>query len=166
MLHAYLTAAAVSDWKTGKIPNMLTAAAVLAGCGYFTAAGMGPEAGKAAARSFAVLLCLFPLHLFRMTGAGDVKMLACMALFLDMEEWLQVTAAAAALAGFWSVYVMQRKGIAGKRMRYLFCYIQRFFQTGEREAYMTEETDTDALLRLGPFVWAGMTLFLMREGAG
>lgn len=93
-------------------------------------------------------------------------MLACMALFLDMEEWLQVTAAAAALAGFWSVYVMQRKGIAGKRMRYLFCYIQRFFQTGEREAYMTEETDTDALLRLGPFVWAGMTLFLMREGAG
>ena len=153
-------------WKTGKIPNMLTAVAILAGCGYFATAGMGLEAGKAAVRSFAVLLCLFPLHLFRMTGAGDVKMMVCMAFFLDMGEWIQVIAAAAVLAGFWSVHVMWRKGIAEKRMRYLLCYIQRFLQTGERKAYITEETDSDALLCLGPFVWAGMTLFLMREGAG
>ena len=85
ILHACLTAAAVSDWKTGKIPNMLVKTAVLAGFGYFLAAGRGAQAGPAAARGMMILLCPFPLHLFRMIGAGDIKMMACMAVFLDRE---------------------------------------------------------------------------------
>ena len=71
---------------------MLVKTAVLAGFGYFLAAGRGAQAGPAAARGMMILLCLFPLHLFRMIGAGDIKMMACMAVFLDREEWIQVMA--------------------------------------------------------------------------
>lgn len=166
MLHACLTAAAVSDWKTEKIPNALTVVSVLAGFGYLLAAGRGTEAGAAAVRGFAVLLFLFPFHLFRMMGAGDIKMMACMAVFLDREEWLQVMASAFVLAGVWSVLAMWKRDLARERLQYLFCYIQRFLRTGERTAYRTEETDSAALLCLGPFLWAGMTLFLMGEGTG
>lgn len=166
MLHACLTAAAVSDWRNGKIPNELTAAAAVAGCGYFLAAGMGAEAGAAAARGVTVLLCLFPLHMFRMIGAGDIKMMAGMAVFLNREEWFQVMAGAFALAGCWSVQAMFRRGVARERMQYLLFYVQRFLRTGERADYMTEGMNSAALLCLGPFLWAGMTLFLMGEGAG
>ena len=161
-----MTAGAVSDWKTGKIPNILVKTAVLAGFGYLIAMGRVAEAGTAAARGTLILLCLFPFHLFRMIGAGDIKMMACMAVFLDREEWLQVMAAAFVLAGCWSAYMMWRRGMAGERIQYLLFYVQRFIRTGERTAYRTEETDSAALLCLGPFLWAGMTLFLMREGAG
>lgn len=165
MLHACLTAAAVSDWKNGRIPNALTAAAAVAGCGYFLASGAGAEAGLAAVRGMTVLLCLFPLHLFRMIGAGDIKMMACMAFFLNRREWFEVMAGALALSGLWSAQAMVRKGVARERIQYMFFYVQRFLRTGERTAYRTEAMDSAALLCLGPFLWAGMTLFLMREGA-
>lgn len=93
-------------------------------------------------------------------------MMACMAVFLDREEWIQVMAAAFILAGCWSAYTMWRRGMARERLQYLLFYVQRFIRTGERTAYRTEETNSAALLCLGPFLWAGMTLFLMREGAG
>jgi prepilin peptidase CpaA len=166
MLHACLTAAAVSDWKTGKIPNVLTGITALTGCGYFLAAGIGLEAGGAAVRGTAILLCLFPLHLFRMIGAGDIKMMACMGFFLNVREWLQVMLGAFVLAGCWSVQEMWRKELAGKRIRYLLFYVHRFLRTGERIPYGTDGMDPSALLCLGPFLWAGLTIFLMGEGAG
>lgn len=145
---------------------MLVKAAVLAGFGYFLVAGRGAQAGPAAARGMMILLCLFPLHLFRMIGAGDIKMMACMAVFLDREEWIQVMAGALVMAGCWSACAMWRRGMIRERFQYLLFYVQRFIRTGERTAYRTEETDASALLCLGPFLWAGMTLFMIREGAG
>ena len=90
---------------------MLVKTAVLAGFGYFLAAGRGAQAGPAAARGMMILLCLFPLHLFRMIGAGDIKMMACMAVFLDREEWIQVMAGALVMAGCWSACAMWRRGM-------------------------------------------------------
>ena len=145
---------------------MLVKTVVLAGFGYFLAAGRGAQAGPAAARGMMILLCLFPLHLFRMIGAGDIKMMACMAVFLDKEEWIQVMAGALVMAGCWSACAMWRRGMVRERFQYLLFYVQRFIRTGERTAYRTEETDASALLCLGPFLWAGMTLFMIREGAG
>lgn len=145
---------------------MLVKTVVLAGFGYFLAAGRGAQAGPAAARGMMILLCLFPLHLFRMIGAGDIKMMACMAVFLDREEWIQVMAGALVMAGCWSACAMWRRGMVRERFQYLLFYVQRFIRTGERTAYRTEETDASALLCLGPFLWAGMTLFMIREGAG
>lgn len=145
---------------------MLVKAAVLAGFGYFLAAGRGAQAGPAAARGMMILLCLFPLHLFRMIGAGDIKMMACMAVFLDREEWIQVMAGALVMAGCWSFCAMWKRGMVRERFQYLLFYVQRFIRTGEKTAYRTEETDSSALLCLGPFLWAGMTLFMIREGAG
>ena len=101
-----------------------------------------------------------------MIGAGDIKMMACMAVFLDREEWIQVMAGALVMAGCWSACAMWRRGMVRERFQYLLFYVQRFIRTGERTAYRTEETDASALLCLGPFLWAGMTLFMIREGAG
>lgn len=40
------------------------------------------------------------------------------------------------------------------------------YKNRRKDSYRTEETDSSALLCLGPFLWAGMTLFMIREGAG
>ena len=114
---------------------MLVKTVVLAGFGYFLAAGRGAQAGPAAARGMMILLCLFPLHLFRMIGAGDIKMMACMAVFLDREEWIQVMAGALVMAGCWSACAMWRRGMVRERFQYLLFYVQRFIRTGERTAY-------------------------------
>ena len=113
---------------------MLVKTAVLAGFGYFLAAGRGAQAGPAAARRNDDSLCLFPLHLFRMIGAGDIKMMACMAVFLDREEWIQVMAGA---LGYGRLLVGLRdveKRMVRERFQYLLFYVQRFIRTGERTA--------------------------------
>ena len=143
---------------------MLVKAAVLAGFGYFLAAGRGAQAGPAAARGMMILLCLFPLHLFRMIGAGDIKMMACMAVFLDREEWIQVMAGALVMAGCWSFCAMWKEMVR-ERFQYLLFYVQRFIEPAKGQL----QDRRDGFVRpslLGPFLWAGMTLFMIREGAG
>lgn len=118
---------------------MLVKTAVLAGFGYFLGAGRGAQARAGGSQRNVILLCLFPLHLFRMIGAGDIKMMACMAVFLDREEWIQVMAGALVMAGCWSACAMWRRGMVRERFQYLLFYVQRFIRTGERTAYRTEE---------------------------
>lgn len=71
-------AAAAIDLRTGRIPNLLTAAVATAG---FTLAGLGLSghsmagALAGAALGFALML---PGHLLGGTGAGDVKLLAAL----------------------------------------------------------------------------------------
>lgn len=165
MLHAGLTAAAFCDWDRGKIPNRLTAAVALAGGGYrLIDCGIGSLL-EAVGRGSLLLALLFPLYLFRMMGAGDIKLVSAAGVFLSGDELLSLLAGTLLLAGAWSLWTMGREKIAGQRFRYLIFYIRGLFAGGGRIAYRTGTTDAKETIRMGPFLWAGMTLILM-GGAG
>jgi prepilin peptidase CpaA len=83
LLLAFVTVAAIVDWRTSRLPNALTfsglacalAASVLA-------QGIGLLDAVLGAASAFVLL--FPLWMMRVTGAGDVKLLAMVGAFLGV----------------------------------------------------------------------------------
>ena len=68
------------------------------------------------------------------------------------------------LAGIWSVYSMVRRKALKERFAWFFSYVQGLLETGMRTPYSSLEADSWEVLRIGPFLWAGMTAFFDERG--
>ncbi|AIY42958.1 Type IV prepilin peptidase TadV/CpaA [Collimonas arenae] len=88
VLFILLIVAAVSDFRTYKIPNWLTASGTIFGLAYSTVAPVSPQAGFLWAIE-GLLLGLFmmlPFYALRATGAGDVKLMAMVGAFIGVPH--------------------------------------------------------------------------------
>jgi prepilin peptidase CpaA len=101
-------AAAVTDWRTRRIPNVLTFGAAAVAVAFALATG-GPRGMLWSLAGFGVGLVIFlPLFALRALGAGDVKLLAAMGAWLgpSLVGWVAVYGAIAGgvLAVPWLVW--------------------------------------------------------------
>lgn len=87
-LFALLIIAAVSDWRSYRIPNWLTLSGVIFGLTYNALLPATPEHGLYWA-VLGMLVCFaitLPLYLMHTMGAGDVKLMAMVGAFLGASE--------------------------------------------------------------------------------
>lgn len=91
VLIALLVAAAVIDWRTRRIPNWLTLGGLLYGLAYNAVVPppLRGGLGWALAGAAVGLAVLLPLYVFRIIGAGDVKLMAMVGAFLGAGATLQ-----------------------------------------------------------------------------
>jgi prepilin peptidase CpaA len=106
----YLFWAAVSDMRTRRIPNALTASGLLLALTLKLPVGSGAlmEGLLGAALAFAVML---PLFAVRGVGGGDVKLLIMVGAFLGPNGFLVALAATALAGGVLSLAVVMRRGV-------------------------------------------------------
>lgn len=87
-LFALLLIAAVSDWRSYRIPNWLTLSGVMFGLAYN--AFLPATSGHGLSSAFlGMLLCFaitLPLYLMHAMGAGDVKLMAMVGAFLGASD--------------------------------------------------------------------------------
>ena len=83
-----LSAAAVIDYRTYRIPNWLTLTGTLIGLALSTATAARPLSGLlwALAGAATGLAMLLPLYAMRVLGAGDVKLMALVGAFIGLPE--------------------------------------------------------------------------------
>lgn len=169
----FLSGCALSDLKTGKIPNIL----VLLGVASFAISVFirGPSFGYGGWETGAVFILffarilftagvLFPLFLFRMMGAGDIKVMAVTAGYLGMERGFQIIFYGLAAAAAWSLIYMLRKRILLNRIRYFLNYMKNIFRTECILPYYCACAQDGAGLCLVPFLWCGYCLWLVVNG--
>lgn len=87
VLIALLAVAAVSDYRTFRIPNSLTGGGILFALGYNAAVAPFPHAPWwwAPAGMLLGFVVMLPMYAVRAMGAGDVKLMAMVGAFLGLD---------------------------------------------------------------------------------
>lgn len=71
------------------------------------------------------ILLLFPLFLFRMFGAGDIKLLSIIGLFLGPKQGLSIIIIAIIVGGIQAIVLLLKNRNLRERLRYLFHFLQK-----------------------------------------
>ena len=128
----------------------------LPGYGAALMMGIGETCGYLI-RIGSLLIGLFPLYLFRMIGAGDIKMAAVLFGAAGLRQGGRIFLCGLAAAGIWSLVLLIRRGIARQRLTYLVFYLYRFALGGSVEPYYLEARDgKEASFCLAPCLFLGV----------
>ncbi|MGO8746494.1 MAG: prepilin peptidase [Thermoguttaceae bacterium] len=133
-----LLVAAVIDWRSFRVPNVLTATLFTTGLVYHALLGPGGSFLSAVAGAvfgFGILILLYLIGAF---GAGDVKLLAGVGAWLGMPLTVYVFAAAGLATGVYSIVVLAHRGGIGRAFTVFRVFgmqlavLGRHLGTGER----------------------------------
>ena len=127
---------ALMDIRNGKVDNQWLGLCTLCGLGIrWTLGGPGAAAAGLAAMVIPLLL-LGWLFIFRMIGAGDIKLLCALGAFLNPAHSLALVFGSLLIGGVLSLCILIRAGVFRQRMHYLSSYIVSALQTGEIRPYI------------------------------
>jgi prepilin peptidase CpaA len=106
--------ACVTDARTRRVPNWLTATGFLLGLGLNYFLFETPGFLMALKGAGIALLIYFPLYLLRGMGAGDVKLMAAAGALVGPTNWLGILLCTSIFGGILAVIAVARRGRAGK----------------------------------------------------
>ncbi|MBI4491272.1 MAG: prepilin peptidase [Chloroflexi bacterium] len=112
--------ALVTDLRSRRIPNWLTATTFVGGV--LANLGLGGLDGGLSALAGAGLgfLVLIPFYALRGVGAGDVKLLAALGALVGPHDLVSVAVYGALVGGFMSLVVLARSGILAVALHQVF----------------------------------------------
>lgn len=160
MLFFFLAAAVYTDLREEKIYNGCIAAG--------WAAALLCNLADSGLRGIPLFLCgagtalpLFLLFLFRMLGAGDIKLLSVVGGFAGPEAGFRCILYSFLCGAVLSAAVLALNGDIRERFQYLFSYMKQYGTDGERRAYRKpgkrrpEHIHFSVAVLMGVLLWAG-----------
>ena len=157
-----LSGAAVCDLRQGKIPNSLICAGMLCALtGRLLGSGPGGLANGLLGALLLFLLTVW-LWLFRMIGAGDVKLLSMAGSFAGPVMAFRFLILSFLFGSLISLVLLIRRGNIHSRFQYFAVYIQTLIRTGKVRPYLPGVTEDGKMCFSVP-VLAGVVSALLLE---
>jgi len=122
--------AAVWDWRSRKIPNLLTVPGVVAGITLHAVLAGWHGAAFALQGVGVALALLLPLVLLRAVGAGDWKLMGAVGAFLGWRLALFVLVGSIFASGIMACVQMFRVGRVMETLRNMWTLVKGFFAFG------------------------------------
>jgi len=127
-----LALACLSDLRTRRIPNALTASAAAGALLFHLVSGGWSAAGSSLAGLFLGALLFFPMFALRGMGAGDVKLLAAVGAWLGPAPVVTVALATSIVGGVIAVAVALAHGYLRKALTNLYLILMHWHIAGVR----------------------------------
>ena len=165
MLIGVLLLASITDLRKSKIPNFITLPGIGAGIIYLIF--ISRDTAKEHIWICALLLILtFPLFAIRAMGAGDVKLIIMISLFLSPKETILSLLIGFGLAVIYGIIRLLTDGDLKERMIYLKDYLYALSTGIYAEGYIKGEEKKDEKnynVHLGVWITLGVVISLMIE---
>src|SRR6202790_2593594 len=124
--------AGLVDFRTRKIPNLITIPGMVAGIALRTAMSGWTGAKVAVEGAVLALVLLLPLVLARALGAGDWKLMGAVGAFVGPLMFLFVLLGSILVSGLMAAVEMMRTQRVRETFRNLFVLVRGFFSFGLR----------------------------------
>lgn len=160
LLLPVLIAAVIMDLRTRKIKNWLILVGLTSG--FLLRLVIEGKAGVISflAGSLFPVILLFVLFLFRIIGAGDVKLMAVTGGFLGIHSILRCIIITFILsAGFALIKILKYHNLRN-RMQYLANYLSKLMKTKKLEPYYQESMEDKHILYMSVFIFLSVILYL------
>lgn len=168
---------AYTDTREGRIPNkglifMLAAGMSWRVCCLFAADCLGNDGGFGSfgnglcllgtdmIKAILFLALLFPLHLIRAMGAGDIKLASVLAALCGMDAALPILYLSLLATALYSFILMVRRHILLSRIRYFHFYLNLLL-SGVFIRYYIPERDRDYSFPMAPCFLAGYVIWML-----
>lgn len=113
-------------------------------------------------RLLTVIIVLFLLFVFRMIGAGDIKLAALICAYLGFQTGFAAICCGFFIGALWSFLSMAVTGRFISRFSYFLAYFRSLLQTGKITAYYIASRDGyDAVIPLGFCMFLGTLLVVI-----
>lgn len=127
-----LTLACATDFRTRRIPNVLTLSAAAGALLFHLATGGWAAAGWSLAGLFLGAVLFFPMFALRGMGAGDVKLLAAVGAWLGPGQVAMVALATSIVGGAIAIVVALAHGYLRKALTNLYLILVHWRVAGVR----------------------------------
>lgn len=168
LLLLVLAGGAYFDVTEHKIPNWWILSAIFSGIVLAVIKSSGSvgfdlileRTGEFLFRMAIICAGFFTLFLFRMIGAGDIKLAALMCGYLGMRDGLMAIMIGLLAGAFWSLLKMVKEGCFTQRITYLTAYFRRVYHTRNITAYYDPGRDGyGSVIPLGVCFFMGCLVF-------
>ena len=150
----------LTDILRGRIPNLLIAVGFISGLVYLIADHSAAEICKRILASVLIFGLLFLFYAIGTMGAGDIKLLMMISMYVDIVNYGQILMACLMVAAVMSLYKLVRDGSLISRMMYFFTYVQACLTGGELKEYYDGDTQERLTIPLAASVFLGYTCWL------
>ncbi len=166
MLLLLLAIAALSDYRTLKIPNWLTGGGIVFALVYSAVVqpAMNTDWTWAPAGMLLGFAALLPMYALRIMGAGDVKLMAMVGAFLGAEAAIPAVLFSVVTAGIAALVFGARRGVMGQMLGNVNGILRGMLWSAVASgAPRLEAGSSVGKLPYGVSIAAGTTLYLVAQ---
>ncbi len=161
LLFVFVFAAFITDLLHKKVPNRLVVTGTVVGF-LFTIWSQAPFViVKRFLGAVLIFGFLYLLYAVGTVGAGDVKLLMMISMYVDLSDYGHILILSLAVAGIMSLAVMIREGRVLERVSGVFAYFQSCFMSKRLLMYDSIQTTEPLTIPLAVAICIGYILWMM-----
>jgi len=156
----------LSDIRTGKVPNLLIRYGMVAGLLFTLWIYSVPDVLKRILAAALILALLYLFYAIGTIGAGDIKLLMMIALYVNIGDYFKIIIFIMLFAIVMAVYKMLKRRCLGARIMYFVSYIRDCIKEKKIMMYEDDNLQNRLTIPMAAAIFGGYSIWMIFKIGG